>query len=222
MARILPISVVPSGRVAACLAVAAVSLVLARTVDACERQPDVHIEVTSKFDVTGVRDDYSLAEIASLAHQAHRDANHALLGFYASEFAYTIDLAPDGDQACPGHIDSVITFRLQHRLIEMGRETTANTCVYPTALRHYKRLAEVDEHVVERASARAAAMLTQASQTLKQIHLSGTETLDTGLREQIRAVVDGAIAPMHGERQDAQQAVNNPRELQRLAHACSI
>jgi hypothetical protein len=215
-------SVLPSVRVAGCLAVAAVSLALARTVVACEIQPDLHIEVTSKFDVAAVRNDYSLAEIVAFARQQHRDAGRALLGFYTSEFEYTIDLVPEGDPICPAQIDATVTLQVQHRLIEIGREAAASSCVYPSALRHYHRLAQIDEQVIERFVATTATMLAQASPHLKLTQAAHPEDLNVALRGQIRSVVEAAIAPLHVARQDAQQAVNNSGELKQLASSCSI
>ena len=207
---------------AACFGIVVASAVLGRTTRACEALPDLHIKVTDAFDGTVVRNDYSLNEISALARQQHRDNNRALLGFYASEFDYTIDLVKYGDQACPAHVSTVVTLRLQHRVIEIGREAAANACVYPVALQHYRRLAEVDEQTVEQFSARVAAMLSQASPALQQIRSHDGKDLDAASREQIRAIVDAAIVPLHNARQDAQQAVNNPDELRQLAHACSI
>jgi hypothetical protein len=221
MISILPLSTGHSAR-AACLAVAVASLAVARAANACETPPDLHIEVTTRFEAAPVRSDYTLADIVALARQQHRDADRALLGFYASEFGYTIDLLPEGDPACPTLIEATVTFRLQHRLIEIGREAATNSCVYPGALRHYQRLAEVDEQTVEHFGPSTAATLVQASPTLKQTYAPHAEDLDTALRDQIRAVVDAAIAPLHGARQDAQQAVNNSSELKQLASACSI
>jgi hypothetical protein len=206
----------------ATLVVATVLHFGARAASACETPPDLHIEVTAKFDAASVRSDYNLADIAALARQLHRDAGREVLGFYASEFGYTIDIEPEGDQACPGRIEAIVTLRLRHRLIEIGQEAAANSCLYPTALQHYRRLAEVDEQTVERFSAGAAALLAQASPALKEIHPPRAEDLDAVLREQIRAVVDGAIATLHDARQDAQRAINNPGELRQLAHFCSI
>ena len=40
-----------------------------------------------------------------LARDQHRDVGRALLGFYASDFGYTIDLVPEGDPACPAESD---------------------------------------------------------------------------------------------------------------------
>ena len=221
MTDILPISVIHSARAAACLVVAVSSLSVTRAAEACET-PDLHIEVTTKFEAPAIHSDYTLAKIAALARQQHRDAGRALLGFYVTEFGYTIDLPPEGDQACPAHVDATVTLRLRRRLIEIGQEAAMNACLYPVALRHYRRLAAVDEQTVERSSAHVAMMLAQASPTLKQIYLPHPEDLDAALREQIRAVVDEAIAPLHNARRDAQQAVNNPDELKRLAHSCSI
>jgi hypothetical protein len=185
-------------------------------------RPDLHIEVTSKFDTVPVGNDYTLADIAALAHQRHRDSSSALLGFYASEFGYTIDLVREGDQTCPRLIAVSVTLRLQHRLIEIGQEAATNSCIYPAALRHYRRLAEADELTVEHYTAGVAVMLEQASSTLKQTYAARAEDLDASLRDQIRGVVDQAIAPLHDARQNAQQAVNNSGELAQLAHACSI
>jgi hypothetical protein len=222
MTSILPISVACSVRVAACFTFAAASLAFAHTVSACETLPDLHIEVKSKFDAPPVRNDYTLAHIAALARQQHRDNGRALLGFYISEFGYMVDLVPAGDPGCPSRIEAIVTLRLQHRLIEIGQEAAASSCVYPGALRHYQRLAQVDEQTVERFGARVAATLVQASPDLKQTYAPHAEDLDATLRGQIQAVVDRAIAPLHGMRQDAQQAVNSSDELKQLASSCSI
>jgi hypothetical protein len=221
MTSIVTISIGRSTRgAAACLAVA--SLAITSAANGCETLPDLHIEVTTKFDSAPVRSDYMLADIAALAHQQHRDADRALLDFYTSEFGYTIDLVPKGDPTCPIQIDTTVTLRLQHRLIEIGQEVATNSCVYPDALRHYQRLAEVDEQTVEHFGASTAATLAKASPALKQTYAPHAEDLDGALRDQIRAVVDAAIAPLHGARQDAQQAVNKSSELKQLASACSI
>jgi hypothetical protein len=222
MTSILPISVACSVRVAACFTFAAASLAFAHTVNACETPADLHIEVTSKFDTPLVRNDYTLADIAALARQQHRDTGRALLGFYTSEFGYMVDLVPAGDPVCPTRIEAIVTLRLQHRLIEIGQEAAASSCVYPGALRHYQRLAQVDEQTVERLGARAAAMLVQAGPALKQTYAPHAEDLDARLRSQIKAVVDQAVAPLHDMRKDAQQAVNSSDELKQLASSCSI
>jgi len=223
MTSILPMSVRHSMRAAAaCLTLAVASLSAARATDACETLPDLHIEVTAKFDAVSVRNDYTLADIAALARKQKRDTGTAPLGFYASEFGYTIDLSPEGDPACPVEIRTLVTLRLQHRLIEIAQEAATNSCVYPGALRHYRRLAEADERTVERFSARAAAMLAQARPALKQTYAPRREGLDGALRDQIRSVLDGAMAPLHDARQDAQQAANNSGELRQLAFSCSI
>jgi hypothetical protein len=188
-------------------------LAAAHAACACETLPRLHIEVATQFEVAPIRSDYSLAHIATLAREQHRDVGRALLGFYTSDFGYTIDLAPEGDPACPAEIRTLVTLRLQHRLIEIGQEAAADTCVYPGALRHYKRLAEVDEQTVERFGARAAAALNKASPSLHRTHAPCREDLDDALRDQIRTVVDAAIAPLHHARQDAQEAVNNSGEL---------
>jgi hypothetical protein len=218
---VLPKSVCRSAHVVVAF-FAVASLAIGAAANACETLPDLHIGVTTKFDVAPVRGDYNLADIIALAHQQHRDTDRALLGFYASEFGYTVDLAPIGSPDCPARIDVIVTLRLQHRLIEIGREAAANACIYPAALRHYRRLAEADEQTVEHFGASVAAMLTQASPTLKQTHAPHAEDLDGALRDQIRAVVDAAIASLHAARQDAQQAINNSSELKQLASACSI
>jgi len=222
MTRILRIHLVHLACAAAWLAVAAASLSIASTANACETQPDLHIEVTSKFGPAPVRNDYTLADIAGLARQQNRATDRALLGFYASEFGYTIDMAPQGDPLCPVRIETTVTLRLQHRLIEIGQDIATNSCAYPGALRHYRRLSEVDEQTVERFSAHTAAMLAQASPDLKQTYAPHAEDLDAALRDQIRAIVDKGIAPLHDARQDAQQAVNNSGELRQLASSCSI
>jgi hypothetical protein len=223
MTSILPVSVRHSRRAAAaCLTVAVASLSAARATDACETLPRLHIEVATQFEVAPIRSDYSLAHIATLAREQHRDTGRALLGFYASDFGYTIDVMPEGDPACPAAIGTLVTLRLQHRLIEIGQEAAANSCVYPGALRHYQRLAEVDEQTVERFGARAAAALDEASPGLQQTYAPRREDLDDALRNQIRTVVDAAMAPLHRARQDALQAVNNSGELSQLASSCSI
>jgi hypothetical protein len=222
MNSILPTSVACSVRVAACFTFAAASLAFAHRVNACETPPDLHIEVTSKFDTPPVRNDYTLAHIAALARQQHRDNGRALLGFYIGEFGYVVDLVPEGDPVCPTRIQAIVTLRLEHRLIEIGQEAAASSCVYPGALRHYQRLAQVDEQTVERFGARVAAMLVQASPALKQTYAPHAEDLDATLRGQIQAVVDRATAPLQGMRQDAQQAVNSSDELKQLASSCSI
>jgi hypothetical protein len=221
MTSILPTIRLFSVRAAAGLLVAVVSQGVGRAANACETTPDLHVEVTAQFEPVVVRSDYTLTDIASLARQQHRDTGRALLGFYSTEFGYTIDLGPDGDKACPALIGATVTLRLQHRLIEIGQEATTNSCAYPRALRHYRRLAEVDEQTVARFSASTAAALTQASSALKQA--SGPQAdMEAVLREQIGAVVDAAIAPLHDARRDAQQAVNNSAELRQLASSCSI
>ena len=222
MTSILPISVAHAARAATCLAVAVVSLPFQHAASACETPADLNIEVTTKFETTPIRNDYTLGDIATLARQLHRATGRPLLGFYASEFGYTINLVPEGDQACPAHIETIVTLRLQHRLIEIGQEAATNSCVYPVALRHYRRLAKVDEQTVERFGARAAVMLGQASPALKQIHPAHAEDLDVALREQIRAVVDAAIARLDAARQDAKQSVNSSGEVKELTSSCAI
>jgi hypothetical protein len=212
----------PARAAAACVAITVALLAAARTAGACETLPRLHIEVATQFEAAPIRSDYSLAQIVTLAREQHRDVGRALLGFYASDSGYTIDLAPEGDPACPAEIRTVVTLRLQHRLIEIGEEAVANSCVHPGALRHYQQLAEVDEQTVERFGARAAAALNEASPDLQQTYSPRREDLDDALRDQIRAVVDAAIAPLHRARQDAQQAVNNSGELRQLASSCSI
>jgi hypothetical protein len=209
-------------RLTICAAVAVASLAAERGASGCETEPGLNIEVTTKFDPAPVRTDYSLANIAALAHQQHRDIDRALLGFYASEFGYSVELAPEGDPVCPARITATVTLRLQHRLIEIGQEVVTNSCVYPGALKHYRRLAEVDEQTVEQFSARTAEALGGAVPALRQTYAPRKEDLDAVLRDHIRAVVDGAIAPLHGARLDAQQAVNNANELSHLASSCSI
>lgn len=222
MTTTLPVKSVHSVRVAACFAVALAWLSVESAAAACQTLPDLHIGVSAKFDTTPVRSDYTIADIAALARKQNRDAGGALLGFYTSQFGYSIDIVPEGDPACPAQIEAVVTLRLQHRLIEVGQETAENDCVYPGALRHYRRLAEVDEQTVEHFSAHAAAMLAQASPVLKQTYAPLREDLDAALHDKIRAIVDEAIAPLHDARQDAQQAVNNSAELAQLASSCSI
>jgi hypothetical protein len=219
MTNVFPVKVVHAVRAAACVAAAAFSLQVAC---ACETLPDLHIAVATKFDPATVRNDYTLDAIAALARQNHRDAGRALLGFYATEFSYTIDLAPVGDQACPSRIDGTVTLRLKHRVIEIGQEVAANSCVYPAAVQHYRRLAEADEQTIERFGVRTSAVLAQASDALKQNRAPEAPDLKTALRDQIRAVVDTAIAPLRDARQDAQQGVNNTSELRQLASSCSI
>jgi hypothetical protein len=219
MTSILPVGVARTARVAICLVVGFFS---PRVAHACETLPDLHIEVTTKFDAAPVRSDYSLDAIAALARKSQRDVGRALLGFYASQFSYTINLAPAGDKACPARIDSTVTLRLTRRVIEIGQEATTNSCAYPVALQHYRRLAEADEQTIRRFGVRTAAALAQASDALKQNRAPQAPDLATALREQIRAVVDVAIAPLHDARQDAQQAMNNASELRQLASSCSI
>jgi len=212
----------PLRAAAACLAIAVASPTVGRAATACETPPDLHIEVMAKFDVAPVRNDYTLADIIALAHQQRRDAGRALLGFYASEFGYTIDVEPEGDRACPARIETIVTLRLQHRLIEIGQEAVTNVCVYPGALRHYRRLAETDEQTVARFVEIAATTLSQASDALRDTRAANAEDLDAALRDQVHAIVDKAIMPLHSARQDAQQAVNNAGELRQLASSCSI
>jgi hypothetical protein len=212
----------PARAAAAYLAITLALLVAARAAGACETLPRLRIEVATQFEAAPIRSDYSLAHIATLAREQHHDIGRALLGFYASDFGYTIDLVPEGDSACPAEIRTLVTLRLQHRLIEIGQEAAANSCVYPGALRHYQRLADVDEQTVERFGARAAAALDKASPDLQQTYAPRREDLDDALRDQIRTVVDVAIAPLHRARQDAQQSVNNSGELSQLASSCSI
>jgi hypothetical protein len=212
----------PARAAAAYVAITVALLAAARAAGACETLPRLHIEVATQFEAAPIRSDYSLADIATLAREQHRDVGRALLGFYASDFSYTIDLVPEGDPACPAELRTLVTLRLQHRLIEIGKEAAANSCAYPGALRHYQRLAEVDEQTVERFGARAAAALDEASPGLQQTYAPLREDLDEALREQIRTVADAAMAPLHDARQDAQQAVNNSGELGQLASSCSI
>lgn len=207
-------------RAACCLATG--FLMFPQIANACETSPNLHVEVTTKFDAPAIREDYSIAAIEALARQQHRDAGRPLLGFYTSKFDYTIDVVPQGDVACPTRIETQVTLRLQHRLIEIGQEVAANSCVYPSALRHYRDLAEVDERTVERFSARTAALLGQAAPTLKQTYAPYSEDLDAALRNQIRVVVDDAIVTLSDARQEAQQAVSNIAELEKLASSCSI
>jgi hypothetical protein len=155
-------------------------------------------------------------------HQQQQDAPQALLGFYAGEFGYTIDVSPVGDPACPARIEVGVTLRLQHRVIELSKEAVANSCVYPGALAHYTRLASVDEKTVEQFSARTAAALGQSVPKLKQTYAPSANQLDSALRQDIRAIVDEAIAALPEARRDAQRVVNNTDELRQLASACSI
>jgi hypothetical protein len=212
----------PARAAAACVAITVALLAATSAACACETLPRLRIEVATQFEAASVRSDYSLAEIATLARDQHRDVGRALLGFYASDFGYTIDLASEGDPACPAEIRTVVTLRLQHRVIEIGKEAAASDCVYPGALRHYQRLAEADEQTVEHFAARAAAALDKASPGLHQTYALRREDLDDELRGQIRTVVDAAMTPLHLARQDAQQAVNNSGELRQLASSCSI
>jgi hypothetical protein len=199
------------------------ALLAARVAAACETPPALHIEVTTKFDTVSVRNDSTLADIAALAHQRQSDTGRAsLLGFYAAEFGYTIDLLPEGDAGCPVRIDAVVTLHLQHRLIEIAREIVTNACAYAAALRHYRRLAQADEQTVAQFAPRAAAMLVQAGSALQQTYAPRGEDLDAALRDQVRAVVDPAVAPLHNARRAAQLAVNSDGELEKLASACSI
>jgi hypothetical protein len=210
------------GYTAAAVAVVSAFSAARQTASACETHPDLHIDVTTKFDAVSVRNDYTLADIAELARQQHRDAGRALLGFYATEFGYRIDLMPEGDPACPARLDAVVTLLLQHRLIEIGQEAAENSCASKAALEHYRRLAQVDEQTVNRFGARAAAMLAQAGPALQQTYAHAPEDLDAALRDQIRAAVDDAIVPLHDARRDAQQAVNDSSGLRQLASSCSI
>ena len=173
--------------------------------------PPLAYRSSDAVEAAPIRSDYWLAQIATLAREQHRDVGRALLGFYASDFGYTIDLAPEGDPACPAEIRTLVTLRLQHRLIEIGQEAAANSCLYPGALRHYQRLAEVDEQTVEHFGARAAAALDNASPDLQQTYAPRREDLDDALRDQIRTVVDAAIAPLHRARQDAMAICQQPR-----------
>jgi hypothetical protein len=222
MVNRLPRTLFSPALAVATFVVATFLLCAAQTGVACETLPDLHIAVTAPLDAAQVNSDYTLAEIAALAGRLHRDTNRELLGFYTGEFSYQIDIAPAGDEACPARVEATVTLRLQYRLIEIGQEVVANPCLYPAALRHYRRLAEVDQQIVERFSARTAAMLTAAGPALKEIHPSHAEGRDAALREQIRGVVEQAIAPLHDARRDAQQAINNSAELSQLAHSCSI
>jgi hypothetical protein len=188
---------------------------------ACSTQPKLHITVGSQFDDLAQRSDFTLQDIQAMA-RGSGVTDRQVLGFYRGQFGYTIDIMPQNDPECPARIEATVTFRLEHRVIQLGQQVATNTCLRPVAVKHYRRIAAADAEIVERYSAVAALALDRANSSLQQIRQAEADDGRATLRARIAALVEEAIKPLQDARRRVTQAINNSDELGQLASACAV
>jgi hypothetical protein len=201
-------------RAMAILVVAIAAFLSVNVARGCDLPPTLHISVDSRFDEPTPRNDYSLQEIQAMAAQNQGGSGRQVLGYYRGQFGYSIDIA-DNEGECPAQTNATVTFRLMHRVIQLGKQVAANNCLLPIALKHYRHIATADEQIVQQYGIAAATALNNARPLLRQIDETG------GLRARIGTVVEQAIKSLRDDRRRATQAVNNSDELRQLASACA-
>jgi hypothetical protein len=167
------------------------------------------VVVSKQIATVVIGTDYSLAEIASAAHQTGQIPFHVPLGFYFARVAYRISLHEGRDPTpnCPAIFQASAALALVDRRIEIGRELASTPCQYQRALAHYERHATADENIFTELSARVAATLPSAVGSMR-----GVDQLEVTLR----AVLDQALGRLDEVRTLGQSEVDTPLEREQL------
>jgi hypothetical protein len=192
---------------------------------ACESSVKTEVNVIAEAAPVSVASDFSLADIAALAHRAPHSAVQPPPGFYMSTVVHKVSmqLEPGPTHACAGDLRIDVSIELTGRQIEIGREMTEQSCRYSVVLRHYQKKAAVDGAVftkyldVVKAALRATPPPTLQIGTDEDISAATRQRLE----QWIKKVVDQHLESYQVARLAAMQAVDTPDEMRQLSEACA-
>lgn len=195
------------------------------TVRSCGISPRAGIHVIAEPKPAVALTDFDLAQIASLAQRAGNTGNSSPQGFYFARFRdeISVNVSTGPESICTKHIRIEIGMQLANRRIEIAQELRARPCQFFAVLQHYQKKAQADVAVFARYVNSTTAML--GGTPLPAITVPTDQLFDATVRTQVerwvKLLVGQTLETFHSARIAAQQAVDTPDEMMRLAVACS-
>jgi hypothetical protein len=192
---------------------------------ACESRVKADVNLIAESAPVSVASDFSLSDIATLAHRAPHSAAQPLPGFYISTVVHKVSMQLESGttHTCAGDLRIDVSIELTGRQIEIGREIVQQSCRYSAVLRHYKKKAAVDNAVFTKYLDVVKAALRATP--LPPLQIGTDEDLSAVTRQRIarwvKKVVDQHLQSYHIARLVAMQAVDTPDEMRQLSEACS-
>lgn len=186
------------------------SLSLTMPVSACPEPTTVAFDVIALHGTVYEATDYTLAQINEMAHRTDRSGKHAPLGFYSSDFGYTISE--------PVHL--AVTLMLSDRRIQIGKDLLAEPCLYALAREHYRRHAAADDVALSESTPAVEKSLQQVSLPRLQHDATRAGADREKLQVAVRVAVDQTLAQLEAQRANAREAVDTPEEVKKLSGTC--
>jgi hypothetical protein len=197
-------------------------LMLTPTASACPRLTSTPIDVVISDGPVAIGADVSLAQISEMANRTGWRGKHAPIGFYFSNFGYTIhaDAVDQGTAECIVALRVTITLVLTNRHVQIAKEWAGEPCKFKTARDHYLRHAAADNAVI----VQFAQALNAASRQIPLPQLTGDPSTADDERHNIElaltTMVERGLGSLDDARANARETVDTPAEIRSVFEAC--
>ncbi len=198
------------------------SLSLTMPVSACPEPTTVAFDVIALHGTVYEATDYTLAQINEMAHRTDRSGKHAPLGFYSSDFGYTIsvNVSAIAETACSEPVHLAVTLMVSDRRIQIGKDLLAEPCLYALAREHCRRHAAADDVALSESTPAVEKSLQQVSLPRLQHDATRAGADREKLQVAVRVAVDQTLAQLEAQRANAREAVDTPEEVKKLSGTC--
>lgn len=183
---------------------------------ACPAAP-IRVEVNFRVSPVAVSTDLTFQEISALAKRARQPLRHPPYGFYLQRIADRIEVktvSGSGLEPCIAAFRVNVDLALVGRRIEIASDLKQDTCLFHTALEHYRRHAEADERVFRNFAIKLSDRM--------QANLAGNSTTALAAKDlrarYVAGVFESLLKVFDRDRQRATNAVDSASEVDRMRH----
>ncbi len=198
-------------------------LIFMPTESACPRPTNTPIDVVISDSPVAIGADVPLARISEMANRTGWRGKHAPIGFYFSNFGYTIhaDTVDHGMAECTESIHVTITLVLTNRHVQIAKEWAVDPCKLKVARDHYLRHAAADNAVV----VQLALALDAVSRQMPSPQPSGDASTGNDDRRKIElsvtTMVERGLGSLDNARANARETVDTPSEIRSVFGTCA-
>jgi len=183
--------------------------------------PELDLDVVAEHHPPTVQSSYSLDQLREFATRLGRQGKHEVLGFYTSNFGYTVDVEPakPAMSGCRPAVVAKVKMILGDRVIEIGADLQNRECRRDLILSHYMLHAQFDDRALTEYANRALDALRQMPTTELFGNPPQGNVKDTAT-EAIRRALDKVLLSYDREREQTLALADSPEELNKVAGAC--
>lgn len=171
------------------------------------------VEVNARVAPLVVSANFTYAQISAVAQKSGQPLRHPPYGFYLGRiwYQFAIHDLPDSAKSCAPKFQVAADLALVERRIEIASDLPRSTCLSQMALDHYNRHAEADARAFKEFM---AMMPGKVEAALAAIAPAGRDDVE----HDVQAALDAVLAKLDRAREAAQAVVDNPLEVNKLAH----